>query len=236
MWLLVGWFLPLFWDELPLWSTFLLLWMVSGCCLWSLMTILALVTFVPRSYAPWFALLFEWPMLVLWGCLSSIDKTLGSPLQGEFASLIEFDACCVSPWVQGGVWSFALRNLMFWLLPSWVQNLMFATYMAWFEGELVIRLSFKGSMVFCIEKPRILVTTLLSSKLDVCHLYGLVWGRVGALACILVYFAFLLYFCHTHLSHFASHVILMCICLIMLIIVLGWVVMRCETLLLGHAR
>jgi hypothetical protein len=35
------------------------------------------------------------------GCLSSINETLGSPLQGEFASLIEFDACCISPWVQG---------------------------------------------------------------------------------------------------------------------------------------
>jgi hypothetical protein len=33
-------------------------------------------------------------------------------------------------------------------------------------------------------------------------------------------FAFLLHFLNTHLSHFASHVILACICLIMLIIVL----------------
>jgi hypothetical protein len=37
----------------------------------------------------------------------------------------------------------------------------------------------------------------------------------------IIYFAFLLHFLHTHLSHFASHVILACICLIMLIIVLG---------------
>jgi hypothetical protein len=37
----------------------------------------------------------------------------------------------------------------------------------------------------------------------------------------LVYFTFLLYFLHTHLSHFASPIILDCICLIMLIIVLG---------------
>jgi hypothetical protein len=37
----------------------------------------------------------------------------------------------------------------------------------------------------------------------------------------IVYFAFLLHFLHTHLSHFASHVILACICLIMLITVLG---------------
>jgi hypothetical protein len=37
----------------------------SGFCLWSLMIILALVTFVPSSYAFWLALLFEWPMLAL---------------------------------------------------------------------------------------------------------------------------------------------------------------------------
>jgi hypothetical protein len=38
----------------------------------------------------------------------------------------------------------------------------------------VIRLSFRRSMVFCVEKPRGLVTTLLSSKIGVCHSYGLV--------------------------------------------------------------
>jgi hypothetical protein len=42
----------------------------------------------------------------------------------------------------------------------------------------------------------------------------------GELLFYLVYFAFLLHFHHTHLSHFASHVILTCICLIMLITVL----------------
>jgi hypothetical protein len=36
----------------------------------------------------------------------------------------------------------------------------------------------------------------------------------------IVYFAFLLYFLHTHLSHFDSHVIFASICLIMFIIVL----------------
>jgi hypothetical protein len=41
------------------------------------------------------------------------------------------------------------------------------------------------------------------------------------LSCILVYFVFLLHFCHTHQSHFASHVILACIFLIMLITMLG---------------
>jgi hypothetical protein len=34
-------------------------------------------------------------------------------------------------------------------------------------------------------------------------------------------FSFLLHFLHTHVSHFASHIILACICLIMLITVLG---------------
>jgi hypothetical protein len=37
----------------------------------------------------------------------------------------------------------------------------------------------------------------------------------------IVYFAFLLHFLHTHLSHFASPVILACICLIIIITVLG---------------
>jgi hypothetical protein len=38
----------------------------------------------------------------------------------------------------------------------------------------VIRFGFRGSMIFCIEKPHVLVTTLLSLELDVCHPYGLV--------------------------------------------------------------
>jgi hypothetical protein len=37
----------------------------------------------------------------------------------------------------------------------------------------------------------------------------------------IVYFTFLLHFLHTHLSHFASSVILDCICLIMFITVVG---------------
>jgi hypothetical protein len=61
----------------------------------------------------------------------------------------------------------------------------------------------------------------LRGEIDVCHLYGLICGRVGALSCIFISFAFLLHFLHTHLSHFASPAILACICLIMLIIVLG---------------
>jgi hypothetical protein len=46
-------------------------------------------------------------------------------------------------------------------------------------------------------------------------------GLRGNWCFCLVYCAFLLHFPHTHLSHLASHVILACICLIMLIIVLG---------------
>jgi hypothetical protein len=38
--------------------------------------------------------------------------------------------------------------------------------------EHVIRLGFRGSMVFYIEKPCVLVTTLLSLELDVCHPHG----------------------------------------------------------------
>jgi hypothetical protein len=61
-------------------------------------------------------------------------------------------------------------------------------------------------------------------------------GELVLLPRILVYFVFLFHFCHTHLSHFASHVILACICLIMLITMLGCVVMRYETIFLDHAR
>jgi hypothetical protein len=46
-------------------------------------------------------------------------------------------------------------------------------------------------------------------------------GELVLVPCILYILFFLLHFLHTHLSHFASHVILACICLIMLIIVLG---------------
>jgi hypothetical protein len=73
--------------------------------------------------------------------------------------------------------------------------MMFTIHMTWFEEELVICLSLRGSWCFGVY---------------------------------IVYFAFFLHFHHTHLSHFVSHVILACICLIMLTTVLGRVVMRCE--------
>jgi hypothetical protein len=52
----------------------------------------------------------------------------------------------------------------------------------------------------------------LRGEIGICHPYVLVSGGVGALPCIFVYFAFLLHFLHTHLSHFASPIILACIC------------------------
>jgi hypothetical protein len=80
---------------------------------------------------------------------------------------------------------------------------MFATHMAWFEGELVICLGLRGSWCFDVY---------------------------------IIYFAFPLHLLHTHLSHLTSPVIVACICLIMFITMLRWVVMRCETLLLDLAR
>jgi hypothetical protein len=44
---------------------------------------------------------------------------------------------------------------------------------------------------------------------------------IGAFTLYILYFAFLLHFPYTHLNHFASHVILACICLIIPITVLG---------------
>jgi hypothetical protein len=67
------------------------------------MIILALVVFVHMSYAFCLSLLFEWSMLVLWGCLSSIDEILCSLLQGELASLVEFDAWFDLPWFRGSM-------------------------------------------------------------------------------------------------------------------------------------
>jgi hypothetical protein len=49
----------------------------------------------------------------------------------------------------------------------------------------------------------------------------LVRGGGDILSCIFVYFVFLLHFLHTHLSHFASPIILGCISIIMLITMVG---------------
>jgi hypothetical protein len=62
-------------------------------------------------------------------CLSSFNKTLGSSLQGELASLVEFDAWFDFPWTHGEYRLLPLRNLEFWSLPSWVWNLMFVIHM-----------------------------------------------------------------------------------------------------------
>jgi hypothetical protein len=55
--------------------------------------------------------------------------------------------------------------------------------------------------------------------IGLCHPYGLRGSWCFFL--YIVYFSFLLYFPHTHLSHFVSPVILAYICSIMLITVLG---------------
>jgi hypothetical protein len=74
---------------------------------------------------------------------------------------------------------------------------------------------------------------IFTKRLDSSHFVSL-WGSLvfaipmawfeGELVICLIYlylFAFLLHFLHTRLSHFASPTILACICLIMLITVLG---------------
>jgi uncharacterized membrane protein len=61
-------------------------------------------------------------------------------------------------------------------------------------------------------------------------------GRVGVLSYILVSFAFLLHFLHTHLSHFASPVLLACICLITLNHYARMSSNEMWTFLLDHAR
>jgi hypothetical protein len=55
-------------------------------------------------------------------------------------------------------------------------------------------------MVFVIEKACVLVATLLSFKLGVCHPYGLVCGRACDLLVYLYPFALLLDFLYIHLS------------------------------------
>jgi hypothetical protein len=73
-------------------------------------------------------------------------------------------------------------------------------------------------------------------EIGVFHPYGLVRGGVGALSYILISFVFLLHFPHTHLSHFASPVILPYICLIMLNQSTRMSSNEMWTFLLDHAR
>jgi hypothetical protein len=84
-------------------------------------------------------------------------------------------------------------------------------------------------MVFCIEKPCAFLATLLSLELDV--VIHMIWFDGELVICLglrgrlcfflyIVYCSFLLHFLHTHLSHFASPVMLACIYLIMFITVL----------------
>jgi hypothetical protein len=97
----------------------------------------------------------------------------------------------------------------------------------WFEGELVIRLGFRGSMIFCHWKTMCFVAALQSFELAVCHPYGLIWGGAHVLSCILYILLFIAFSSYSPKSLcFTCYTA--CICLIMLIIMLGWVVMRCE--------
>jgi hypothetical protein len=60
-----------------------------------------------------------------------------------------------------------------------------------------------------------------SLEIDFCHSFGVVLGEVDVLSCIFLSFTFFLHFLYTHLSQFASPVILACICFIMFITMLG---------------
>jgi hypothetical protein len=80
-------------------------------------------------------------------CLSLLDKTLASLLQWELTSLVEFDAWFDLPWFRGSMVFYIEKScVLVTALLSW--KLMFATHMAWFEGELVICCGFRGSWCF----------------------------------------------------------------------------------------
>jgi hypothetical protein len=82
-------------------------------------------------------------------CLSSFDKTLGSPLPGELASLVEFDAWFDLPWFRGSMvfciakpYAF-LATLLSWnvVLPSpWLGlrgSLCFFLYIVYFASSYI---------------------------------------------------------------------------------------------------
>jgi hypothetical protein len=90
-------------------------------------------------------------------CLSPFDKTLCSLLQRELTSLFELGDWLDLSWFQGDYGLLPLRNLEFWLLPSWVGKLVFAILMAWFERELVlyhVYLYFYFSLAFSSYPPK----------------------------------------------------------------------------------
>jgi hypothetical protein len=59
-----------------------------------------------------------------------------------------WEGACDSPQFQGEYCHLSLRNLEFWLLPSWVGKLMFAIHMTWFEGELMF---YSVYYIFCFS-------------------------------------------------------------------------------------
>jgi hypothetical protein len=95
----------------------------------------------------------------------------------------------------------------------------------------------RDSWLVFSSNPLILLALLLCGGKLVFAIH-IAWfeGELCSMLNILFLFAFLLYFPRTHLCYLASHVILACSWMIMPVIVLGWVEMRCETLLLDHGR
>jgi hypothetical protein len=91
------------------------------------------------------------------------------------------------------------------------------------KGDIEIKfIDTERQLADIFTKPSILLILLLCRGSLVFSI-PMAWFE-GELVICLIYlylFSFLLYFLHTYLSHFASPVILACICLIMLITVLG---------------
>jgi hypothetical protein len=96
-------------------------------------------------------------MLVLWGCLSSIDETLCSLLQAELACLVEFDAWFDLSWFRGSMifcieksYAFLTTLLSLKLGVCHPYCLVWggACDLPWFEGELVL---WRVYCIFCFS-------------------------------------------------------------------------------------
>jgi hypothetical protein len=133
MWLSVGWFLPYFemsWCGGPHFS-YCGWWVGAACDRWWLFSLLYLLCLGHMHFN-------------LLCCLSGLCLSCGvSKLNWWNIVFSTSGGVGISSWIwrllcfalgSGGVWSFALRNLVSWLVLSWVWNLMSATRMAWFEG------------------------------------------------------------------------------------------------------
>jgi hypothetical protein len=150
MWLSVDWFLPLFWDELLWWSTFFLCWwrVSLACDRWWLFSLLWLLCLGHMC-------------IDLLCCFNGICVSWGLP-----KLIWSWGGASDSPWLQGEYCLLSLRNLVFWLLPSWVENLVFVILLPWFEGELVlwrVYCIFYFSIVFASYSPKSLGFTYYTS-------------------------------------------------------------------------